>query len=97
MVRICVWIGNRSTSMVGSLSHREREQTERAAQLETNRGVDQLYSEDQRGAARHACASIRKARARGERPNPGGGRPCFSSALISPKVRAWPSGRNIGS
>ena len=44
-----------------------------------------------------AFSSAMKARARCDRPAPLGGRPCFSSAVISPKVRAWPSGWNIGS
>ena len=40
---------------------------------------------------------LQKARARCDRPCPRGGRPCFSSEVISPKVRSCPSGRNIGS
>ncbi len=44
-----------------------------------------------------ACESFRKARARCDRPRPRGGKACFSSAVISAKVRAWPSGWKIGS
>lgn len=45
-----------------------------------------------------AWANFWNALARCDRArDPSGGRPCFSPAVISPKVRAWPSGMKMGS
>ncbi|GJE60415.1 hypothetical protein MPOCJGCO_2527 [Methylobacterium trifolii] len=53
---------------------------------------------NQPGRRRQARAKSTKARARCERALPlCQSTPCFSSAVISPKVRACPSGRKIGS
>ena len=46
---------------------------------------------------RHASASLGNARARCDRPLPSAAGRASPRADISPKVRAWPSGRNIGS
>ncbi|MNL37831.1 hypothetical protein D3C87_1600040 [compost metagenome] len=50
------------------------------------------------GFLRQASASAWKARARCDRPGePSAGMPCFSCAVISPKVLPWPSGWKTGS
>ena len=55
-------------------------------------------SRRRRPRQRQAWANFWKALARCDRASdPSGGMPCFSSALISPKVRAWPSGLKMGS
>src|SRR5690606_34136885 len=67
---------------------------ERPVQIDAKAGIVRAAH-----ASNSALASSAKARVRCDRPSPSGPppRPCFSSEVISPKVRSPPSGRNIGS
>ena len=47
--------------------------------------------------SRQAFEKVTKARARCDRAGVVADQPCFSAEVISPKVRSWPSGWNIGS